>query len=137
VREHAPAADPTTRTFAARVAFAAPDGVELGQSARVYARVDGDSRPRLPLSALTQQGGQAAVWVVDPKTHAVHLRRIAIGAYGEDGVPVLSGLRADEWVVAAGAHLLLEGQKITPIDRDNRPVAMGAGGAGGAPVATR
>jgi multidrug efflux system membrane fusion protein len=137
VRELAPAADPTTRTFAARVAFAAPDGVELGQSARVYARVDGDSRPRLPLSALTQQGGQAAVWVVDPKTHAVHVRRIAIGAYGEDGVPVLSGLRADEWVVAAGAHLLLEGQKITPIDRDNRPVAMGAGGAGGAPVATR
>ena len=136
VRELAPAADPATRTFAARVAFAAPDGVELGQSARVYARVDGDSRPRLPLSAIAQKDGQAAVWVVDPKTHQVHLRRVAIGAYGEDGVPVLSGLRGDEWVVAAGAHLLLEGQKVTPIDRDNRPVAMGAAG-GGAPVAAR
>jgi multidrug efflux system membrane fusion protein len=84
------------------------------------------------MSALTQKDGQAALWVVDPKTHEVHLRRVAIGAYGEDGVPVLSGLRADEWVVAAGAHLLLEGQKVTPIDRDNRPVAVGA-----APVATR
>jgi multidrug efflux system membrane fusion protein len=135
VRELSPSADPATRTFAARVAFSAPPGVELGQSARVYARVDGDSRPRLPLSALAQKDGQAAVWVVDPKTHQVHLRRIAIGAYGEDGVPVLSGLRGDEWVVAAGAHLLLEGQKVTPIDRDNRPVAMGAGG--GAPVAAR
>jgi membrane fusion protein, multidrug efflux system len=137
VRELAPAADPATRTFAARVAFAAPDGVELGQSARVYARVDGDSRPRLPLSALTQKDGQAAVWVVEPRTHRVHLRRIAIGAYSEEGVPVLSGLRGDEWVVAAGAHLLLEGQQITPIDRENRPVAMDAAGAAVAPVATR
>src|SRR4249919_3476430 len=135
VRELAPAADPATRTFAARVAFSAPVGVELGQSARVYARVDGDARPQLPLSAVAQKDGQPAVWVVDPKTHQVHSRRVALGAYGEDGVPVLSGLRADEWVVAAGAHLLVEGEKITPIDRDNRPVSLTAGPA--APVAAR
>jgi multidrug efflux system membrane fusion protein len=134
VRELAPAADAATRTFAARVTFSAPEGAELGQSARVYARVDGDARPQLPLSALTQKDGQAAVWVVDPNTRRVHLRRIAVGAYGEDGVPVLSGLRVDEWVVAAGAHLLVEGEKITPIDRDNRPVAL-TGVA--APVAAR
>jgi multidrug efflux system membrane fusion protein len=125
VRELAPAADPVTRTFAARVAFSAPpEDIELGQSARVYARVDGDSRLRVPLSALTQRDGQAAVWVVDPKSHQVHLRRIAVGAYAEDGVPVLSGLRAEDWVVSAGAHLLIEGEKVTPIDRDNRPVAV-------------
>ena len=87
------------------------------------------------MSALAQKDGQAAVWVVDPKTRQVHLRRIAVGAYGEDGVPVLSGLRVDEWVVAAGAHLLVEGEKITPIDRDNRPVALTAASA--APVAAR
>jgi multidrug efflux system membrane fusion protein len=126
VRELSPSADPVTRTFAARVAFSAPpEDIELGQSARVYARVDGDTRLRVPLSALTQRDGQPAVWVVDPKTHQVHLRRIAVGAYGEDGVPVLSGLRADEWIVAAGAHLLLEGEKIAPIDRDNRPAPVG------------
>jgi multidrug efflux system membrane fusion protein len=127
VRELAPAADPVTRTYAARVAFSAPpQGIELGQSARVYARVDGDSRLRLPLSALTQDEGQAAVWVVDPASKKVHRRRIAIGAYAEDGVPVLSGLSADEWVVAAGAHLLLEGEQVLPIDRNNRPVAIAA-----------
>ncbi|MEO8160938.1 MAG: efflux RND transporter periplasmic adaptor subunit [Arenimonas sp.] len=125
VRELSPSADPVTRTYAARVAFSAPaDGVELGQSARVYARVDGDSHLRLPLSALTQREGQAAVWIVDPGTRQVHLRRISVGAYAEDGVPVLSGLRADEWVVAAGAHLMLEGEKISPIDRHNHPVAL-------------
>src|SRR4249919_3914611 len=67
VRELSPSADPVTRTYAARVAFSAPpEGIELGQSARVYARVDGDAHLRLPLSALTQDDGQAAVWVVDP-----------------------------------------------------------------------
>jgi len=124
VRELSPSADPVTRTYAARVAFSAPaEDIELGQSARVYARVDGDSRLRVPLSALTRRGDQPAVWVVDPATHQVRLRRVAVGSYGEDGVPVLSGLRADEWIVAAGAHLLLEGERIAPIDRDNRPVA--------------
>jgi len=29
-------------------------------------------------------------------------------------------------VVAAGGHLLREGQKVTPVDRDNRPVALAA-----------
>ena len=128
VRELAPAADPVTRTYAARVAFSAPpEDIELGQSARVYARVDGDARLRVPLSALTQRNGQAAVWVVDPKSKQVHLRRVVVGAYGEDGVPVLSGLSSDDWIVAAGAHLLLEGEQVAPIDRDNRPVAVGVG----------
>jgi multidrug efflux system membrane fusion protein len=132
VRELAPSADPVTRTYAARVSFSAPpEDIELGQSARVYARVDGDTRLRVPLSALTQSGGQPAVWVVDPATKQVHSRRIVVGAYGEDGVPVLSGLRADDWIVAAGAHLLLENETVIPIDRDNRPVAVGVAGATG------
>ncbi len=130
VRELSPAADPVTRTYAARVSFSAPaNGVELGQSARVYARVDGDSRLRLPLSALAQRKDQAAVWVVDPASQKVHLRTIAVGAFAEDGVPVISGLRADEWVVAAGTHLLLEGERVAPIDRQNRPVNLAASAA--------
>ena len=46
------------------------------------------------------------------------------GAFGESTVPVISGLEPGEWVVAAGVHLLLEGQKIRPIDRDNRAVVL-------------
>ena len=83
---------------------------------------------RLPLSALTRAGSRQAVWVVDPKG-IVHLRPIETGAYSEDGVPVRSGLQPDEWVVAAGAHLLREGEQVLPIDRDNRPVQVAASGA--------
>lgn len=126
LREISPAADPLTRTYAARVAFDAGDSaVELGQSARVYALAAENSGMRLPLSALTRAGSRQAVWVVDPKG-IVHLRPIETGAYSEDGVPVRSGLQPDEWVVAAGAHLLREGEQVLPIDRDNRPVQVAA-----------
>jgi multidrug efflux system membrane fusion protein len=45
---------------------------------------------------------------------------------------VLGGLRGDEWVVSAGVHLLREGERVLPIDRDNRPVRIGASSAAGA-----
>lgn len=134
LREVSPAADPLTRTFAARATF---DGggapVELGQSARVYAAADGGNTVTLPLSALTQQAGRPAVWVVDPTTSRVRLTPVRIGPYGEDGVPVLSGLQAEDWVVAAGVHLLLEGEKVAPIDRSNRRVNVGTASVGGNP----
>jgi multidrug efflux system membrane fusion protein len=41
-------------------------------------------------------------------------------------VPVLAGLHANDWVVAAGGHLLREGESVAPVDRDNRPVTVAA-----------
>ena len=126
LRELSPAADAVTRTYAARVAFEAPGfAVDLGQSARVYALAPGAAGLSLPLSALTRAGGGPAVWVVDARG-VVHRTPVTIGPYGEDRVPVLSGLARDAWVVAAGAHLLREGETVAPIDRDNRPVRIGA-----------
>ena len=125
LREISPSADPQARTFAARVSFEPGDTpVDLGQSARVYA--NGGDQPVLtvPLSAVHEMDGEAALWVVDPEDSSVHLRPVALGAYGENRVPVLQGLAAGDWVVAAGVHLLLEGQRITPIDDQNRPVDL-------------
>lgn len=131
VRELSPAADALTRTYAARVGFESGDSeVALGQSARVYAQSAANSGMSLPLSALTQSRGGPAVWVVDKRSAKVHLTPVTVGAYGEDGVPVLSGLDADDWVVAAGAHLLLEGEQVAPIDRNNRPILLDAAGNG-------
>ena len=125
LREISPSADAQTRTFAARVGFdTAGVPVELGQSARVYAQTATGSGMRLPLSALTQSKGRPAVWVVDPATSTLRLTPIRTGAFSEDGVPVLSGIKPTDWVVAAGAHLVLEGEKVAPIDRDNRPVRL-------------
>lgn len=126
LREISPSADPQARTFAARVSFEPGDTpVDLGQSARVYA--SGGEQPvvTVPLSAVYEKDGGAALWVVDPTDATVHLRPVTVGAYGETSVPVQEGLAAGEWVVAAGVHLLLEGQEITPIDDQNRPVQLG------------
>ena len=126
IREIAPSADALTRTYAARVAFTAPADaeVDLGQSARVMAPSTSNVGLSLPLSALNQHDGQPAVWVVDPATSKVHLKPVQVGPYTELGVPVLSGLKANDWVVAAGVHLLLEGEKVLPIDSSNRPVNL-------------
>ena len=127
VREISPAADPQARTYAARVALngEAARAVELGQSARVYVQEQGEAAAlSVPLSAVQRaaDGKPASVWVVDPKSRRVHLSAVQLGAYAEDSVPVLSGVEANAWIVAAGGHLLREGQLVAPVDRDNRPV---------------
>lgn len=128
IREISPAADAQTRTFAARVELVgdAVNTVELGQSARVYVQETGaQAALSVPLPAV-QRGanGATAVWVVEPQTSKVKLQTVQLGRLGETQVPVLSGLKPGDWVVAAGGHLLREGQAVKPVDRANRSVAL-------------
>jgi multidrug efflux system membrane fusion protein len=127
IREMSPSADPQSRTFAARVAFV--EGkvpAELGQSARVFIAHNGEVPLAVPLSALTAEQGKPYVWVVDPKDSTLKRTYVRIGAYGEKTVPVLEGLQATDWLVAAGGQVLQEGQKVRPVDRDNRVVELTA-----------
>lgn len=128
VRELSPAADPQARTFAARVAFNAPASVpvDLGQSARVYL-VEGDAaRLSVPLSAVGGEAGEAFVWVLDPATARAIRRTVSVAAWGEREAVVSDGLFTSDWVVSGGVHLIAEGQRLQPIDRDNRPVKLTA-----------
>jgi len=129
IREIAPAADPQARTYATRVALALPEGVrvELGQSARVYAANAAASSLSVPLSALVQAHGQAAVWVLDAEGRRVKRVPVQAGAYTETDVPVTGGLQPDDWVVISGVHLLRENDAVKPVDRENRPVRVEAG----------
>ena len=130
LREISPAADPLTRTYAARVSFQANGvPVEIGQSARVYAPQASDGMLSLPLSAIYEQDSgrsdhSPAVWVV--RDGRAHLQPVRIGPYSESEVPVLAGIHASDWVVAAGVHLLREGMLLTPVDHDNRRVDAAA-----------
>jgi len=126
IRELSPSADPQTRTYAARVTLDAGTTLaELGQTARVYsAGSDAARQLMLPLSAVSAEDGTAFAWVVDPETSRLQRRPLVLGAYQEDQVPIISGLRGDEWVVAGGVHLLREGQRVAPVDRDNRAAAL-------------
>ncbi|WP_191832231.1 efflux RND transporter periplasmic adaptor subunit [Pseudomonas fluorescens] len=126
IRELSPSADPRSRTYAARIAFSAGKvPAELGQSARVFIQHAEQVPLAVPLSALTAENGQTYVWRVDANNT---LKRIPVrvGAYGENSVPVLEGLNASDWIVAAGVHVLQEGQQVRPVDRSNRVVNLAA-----------
>ncbi|RRV08183.1 efflux RND transporter periplasmic adaptor subunit [Pseudomonas sp. v388] len=126
IRELSPAADPRSRTFAARIAFASAQApAELGQSARVFIAAEHAVPLAVPLSAVTAEQGVSYVWRVNPDST---LKRVPVqlGPYGQESVPVLEGLSATDWVVAAGVHVLREGEQIRPVDRSNRVVKLAA-----------
>ncbi len=126
IRELSPAADPKSRTFAARIAFTAGKvPAELGQSARVFIENAQALALSVPLSALTAENGATYVWIVGAD-NTLKKAPVRVGAFGEKTVPVLEGLSASDWVVAAGVHVLLDGQKVRPVDRSNRAVNVAA-----------
>ena len=126
IREVSPQADPTTRTNAVRVAFDAPDDdVQLGRTARIYLTDAARASSMLvPLSAIHENDGKPAVWVVDAASSKVSLRTVTLGIYREDGATITSGLAPTDWLVANGVHKLQPGQQVKPIDRENRKVAL-------------
>lgn len=126
LREIAPEADRTTRTYRVRVSLdAAATAPKLGQTARVYF-VDADQTEQhlIPLSALYEKDGNPAVWLVDPNTRQVHLAPVAVIAYREQGVTLGAGVSEGQWIVTAGVHKLHDGQAIVPVDRNNRLLTL-------------
>lgn len=113
LRELSPAADPASRTYAARVTLTQPGpGVALGMTARVRFPTDKKSDGLLiPLSAIFQQGKQAAVWIV-AADRTISLRPVQVAAYRDDGAVIAGGLAAGERIVSNGVHRLAAGEKI-------------------------
>jgi multidrug efflux system membrane fusion protein len=112
VREIAPMADPTTRTFKVRVSLLnPPPSVKLGMTATV-ALAGGAAQPTfsIPLSALYQNGDTPAVWVVND--NILTLRPIQTGPFGNGTIQVLAGLQPGDRIVSAGVHKLTEGQRV-------------------------
>lgn len=114
IREIAPAADPATRTFRTKVSLLnADEKVQIGMTAGV--RLERQEQAFvLPSTAVSQQHGEAQVWVVDANNR-VHAQQVDIGGYSEQGVSIVSGLKGDETLVVTGIHTLTEGQAVTPL----------------------
>ena len=126
IREIAPAADSASRTYAARITLNDATRAELGQSAQVIISQDKTVPLAIPMTAVTADQGQPYVWVVEPASSTVTKRKVEIGPFGKNQVPILQGLEPSDWVVVSGAHVLLEGQEVRAVDRENRAVVLGA-----------
>jgi membrane fusion protein, multidrug efflux system len=112
VREIAPAADPATRTFAARVSIVGADAtLSLGLSATVNFPTSNTAAILVPLAAIYQQSGKPAVWVIG-QDNAVLLREVVVSGYADEGALVSAGLNEGETIVAAGAYKLSAGEKV-------------------------
>jgi RND family efflux transporter MFP subunit len=117
LRELSPAADPVTRTYAARATLKdAGDDVELGMSARVAVSAAGATpRIEVPVAALYSRGDQPQVFVVD-KDGIVRPQAVKTAGISDERVAIESGLKPGDVVVAAGAALLRAGQRVRVID---------------------
>jgi RND family efflux transporter MFP subunit len=109
IREIGGQADAASRTFAVRVTVTdAPSGLlRPGMTAMVNVAAAGDDVAVLPGSALCDEDGQPAVWVLDPEIGHAARRPVRVAGYrGDGGVLIQSGLAEGEQVVTAGTSLI-------------------------------
>jgi RND family efflux transporter MFP subunit len=113
VREVAPQADPTTRTWQVKVGIIdPPPAMALGSTVTGSIKLQAPAGVEVPPSALTQANGRPAVWVVDPASHTVSLRDVDVARYDPASVVIAQGLEPGDVVVTAGAQVLRPGQKV-------------------------
>jgi len=113
VREVAPQADATTRTFQFKVGIIdPPEGMELGSTVTGSIKLSAPPGVEIPASALTEANGRPAVWVVDPQSQTVSLRSVDVSRHDPATVVISQGLETGEVVVTAGVQVLRPGQKV-------------------------
>lgn len=120
LRELSPVADALTRTYAARVAILKPDArILLGMTANVkfvHDKAGADAQLSVPLTAIFQQEGKPALWIVGAD-QTVSLRPVTVASYGEVSAVLAGGAQAGERIVIAGVHKLSAGEKIRAVDQ--------------------
>ena len=113
VREAAPQANSTTRTFRVKVKLDNwPESMRLGATVFGQALMRGSKGIELPATALTMVDNQPAVWVVDPKSLQVALRTVELDRQASSSIVVSKGVEPGELVVTAGVHALRPGQTV-------------------------
>lgn len=118
VREIAPMADPSTRTYPARITLVdAPSSVALGMSATVtFDAPLASSVITLPLQSLFKDGDSTFVWLLDRRDMTVQRSPIKLANIAGNDVVIASGVAPGDTVVTAGVHLLKPGQKVKLLD---------------------
>jgi len=114
LRELAPSADPTTRTYLAKFSMqGAGDEVQLGMTSTLtLSDGPGEHVARLPLSALFNQGQGPCVYAVDTTTGTISLKHIAVKGYESEDVLITDGIEEGAKIVALGVQKLDPSQRV-------------------------
>jgi multidrug efflux pump subunit AcrA (membrane-fusion protein) len=73
----------------------------------------------VPLTAIFQQDGNHAVWVVGGD-QTLTLRQVTVTSYGETDAVLGGGVTPGEKIVIAGVHKLSAGEKIRAVDQPEK-----------------
>ncbi len=123
---------PVNQTYALTVVPDLPANVNAlaGMTARVrftHDPQDGGAGFVVPLTAIANGADhRSRVWIYDPVTGKVGAREVAVGRLNSAGVAVVGDLREGDWLVTAGANVLVEGQQVRLLEA---PAASNVGGA--------
>lgn len=107
-----------TGTFMVEIRL--PDDARLraGQIGAVSIIASGLSNLSLavpPAAVFAPRAGQAFVYVADPRTKRVKLRRVNIGEASDTAIRVTDGLRPGEWVATSRLDRLVDNMAIRPL----------------------
>ncbi|WP_332302727.1 efflux RND transporter periplasmic adaptor subunit [Rhizobium sp. GR12] len=114
VRELTPSADPSTRTYRAKVSL--DEGAELmplGAAVTGYLRLSPKDLVSLPAAALTQDNGQTAVFVFDATSKTLRYRDVQVERYTDATVMISEGLSDGDVVATAGVSKLRAGETVS------------------------
>lgn len=135
IKEIGTEASLTTRTYPVTLVMDQPKGYEIlpGMAGRATGEVTGElsGGVLVPLSAtFTEESGSEAalqgrvdaspppgerptfIWIVDEQALTVARRQVVLDAVTARGARLTDGVESGEWVVTAGVHSLVEGQRV-------------------------
>jgi membrane fusion protein, multidrug efflux system len=108
-----PQADPLTRTFRVRVSIIDPPAaMRLGATVVGRMQFNPSRAISIPATALTEFDRQSSVWIVDPSSLTVSMRKVEVIRFDPSTVVISQGLDIGELVVTAGVQALHPGQKV-------------------------
>lgn len=120
LRQLSDSADPDTRTFEARYVLQGRDAnAPLGATVTVELPMPKASAAvAVPNAAITDRGKGPGVWVLDQNSSTISFRPVKIFRIGQEDAYLENGVRPGEQIVALGAHLLTEGQRVRVADKE-------------------
>jgi RND family efflux transporter MFP subunit len=124
IKEFSTTADPVTRTFKATFAFDRPGDVTVrpGMTAKVSGTASGpratvDSVSIPARAVLTDETGEAFVWVVDPKTMTVARTPVTAGGLSGEDIAIQSGLAGGDQIAISGVHQLRDAMQVRRFEK--------------------
>jgi RND family efflux transporter MFP subunit len=120
LRELSAMADPLTRTYQARYSLGGVgENAPLGATVTVHLNGKNHSgvaqQYEIPVGALYDGGTGTSVWVINPNTSTLSRRPVEVVKLGSETALVSKGLKQGERILALGAHLVKEGERVKVI----------------------